>query len=114
MFLFTYGTLKRGLRNSVLLAGSNFVKETVTKPLYKLYDCGPYPCLVEAEKGKSVRGEIYEIDAATLARLDRLEGIPFLYDRKVIKLENFPFETIAYFYQQDVKQFVECDSWPTS
>lgn len=114
MFVYVYGTLKTGFRNNVLLSDCKLIQEATTKPLYRLYDCGPYPCLIKDEKnGKRIRGEIYQIDDVVLKRLDRLEGVPFLYNRFDIELENFDHPTIAYFYQDDVSNFIECDgSWP--
>lgn len=109
--IFTYGTLKVGLSNSPLLHGSEFVGAAVTKPLYRLYDCGPYPCLVRGDK--VVRGEVYNVSAKTLERLDRLEGVPFLYQREEIELEGDHPTTLAYFYQGDTDDFIECDGeWP--
>src|SRR5579859_1697603 len=112
-FVFTYGTLKKGFSNNVLLASSEFIQEAVTQPKYKLYDCGHYPCMVKSKKGEAIHGEIYAVDDITLKRLDRLEGVPFLYERGEIELQNFDKPTIAYFYQRDVGSFVECgSSWP--
>lgn len=113
-YLFVYGTLKKGFGNHVLLDGCRFMQEATTKPFYRLYDCGPYPCLVKAKQGRAISGEVYEVDDATLKRLDRLEGVPFLYQRDTIELSNCDrFFPIAYFYQEDVSDFIECDSaWP--
>lgn len=112
--IFVYGTLKRGFRNHVLLSDSKFLAEVVTKPLYLLYDCGPYPCLVKAKdgKGNSIHGEAYLVDDNVMTRLDRLEGVPYLYQRGELELENGR-KLIAYFFQEDVSDFVECgSSWP--
>jgi gamma-glutamylcyclotransferase (GGCT)/AIG2-like uncharacterized protein YtfP len=113
LHVFTYGTLKRGFRNHLLLATSAFVKEAVTKPKYKLYDCGHYPCMVKSESGISIQGEIFKIDETTLAKLDRLEGVPHLYKRDLIELQDVEFPVLAYFYQLDISKFIECGSvWP--
>lgn len=115
MLIFTYGTLKKGFRNHILLAASKYVQDAVTRPLYRLYDCGMYPCLVKdtTGNGRSIHGEIYEIDDVTLQRLDQLEGVPWLYQRDKIELENFNQPVIAYYYQDDVSEFIDCGlSWP--
>ena len=111
--IFVYGTLKRGYSNNILLASCPFIGQAITKPHYRLYDCGPYPCLIKDEHGRAIRGEIYEVDDAVLRRLDRLEGVPFLYQRGEIELQNFQGPVIAYFYQQDVSEFVDSgEAWP--
>lgn len=108
MYIFVYGTLKSGLRNHHLLSTSRFIKKTKTKPYYKMYSCGSYPCIVECKSGVAVEGEVYEIDENTLRHLDRLEGVPYLYDKDAIMLEDFHPMTTAYFYQNDVSDLEEC------
>lgn len=114
MFIFTYGTLMRGFGNHFMLDQARFVQEAKTKPMYGLYDCGHYPCMVRGDK--AVHGEVYEIypqDKQTLAHLDWLEGVPHLYQRSAIQLEDFKEPVEAYLYQRDVSRFIECSpSWP--
>lgn len=113
MYCFVYGTLKRGFRNHVLLTDALMIQEATTRPSYRLYDFGPYPCLVHDKNGVGVRGEIYEIDEKTLARLDRLEGNGVLYQRDTIELQDFNNPTIAYFYLGDISNLQDCGvSWP--
>lgn len=125
-FVFVYGTLKRGYRNNILLSHSRFVQAATTKPFYKLFDCGSYPCMVEAKRpakegvftedsatGQCIVGEVWEVDDATMKRLDQLEGVPWLYQRGDVKLLDFAEPTIAYFYQEDYSDFPDCGtSWP--
>ena len=114
IYLFVYGTLKRGQRNHGLLRGQTFVGEAVTAPLYRLFDFGPYPCLVPApEGGKAIHGEVFLVQAALLPRLDRLEGAPTVYQLQPIRLANFPHPTQAYFYRLDTTGLRECgERWP--
>ena len=106
-------TLKKNYRNNILLANCNLVVDTTTKPLYRLYDCGMYPCFVKAKEGRSIRGEVWEVDDKTMLRLDQLEGVPWLYQRGAIELNNFPHPVIAYFYQEDISDFADCGTeWP--
>src|SRR5262245_10649869 len=101
--VFVYGTLKRGQRNHRLLSGQHFVSAAETQPRYRLYDQGRYPCLMEDETaGVAVCGEVWEVDAATLDRLDEYEGAPALYTRKEIALAGVPGPVLAYFYNGDV------------
>ena len=113
-YLFVYGTLKGGQRNHPLLDGQPFVGEAVTEPRFLLYDCGSYPCLVEvAENGVSVHGEVYLVDAATMQRLDALEEIPHLYERRTICLSGFGPPVAVYLYRQDTITLTSCgDRWP--
>lgn len=91
--VFVYGTLKRGQRNHYLLAGAEYLGPASTEPKYRLIDCGPYPALLDDVKRcgpevepLAVAGEVYRIDAATLAALDRLEDEGRLYRRAVIEV----------------------------
>ena len=112
--VFVYGTLKRGGRNHHLLAGQEFLGEARTLPRYRLYDKGPYPCLVEEPgHGRAVEGELWRVDEPTLARLDRLEGAPNLFDRRAVSLEGFTGPVVTYVYQGDVSRMKDGGPrWP--
>ena len=97
--VFVYGTLLRGEPNHRLLAGSPLVGEARTEPAFELVSLGPYPALVGGG-ATSVKGEIYEVDMATLAALDRLEGHPSFYQQKRIRLESGE-EALAYLLPKD-------------
>jgi gamma-glutamylcyclotransferase (GGCT)/AIG2-like uncharacterized protein YtfP len=73
--VFVYGTLKRGLSNHNWMRGQTFLDEARTQTNYRMFDLGGYPGMVEAEGGVSVEGEVWEVDAAGLSRLDVLEGV---------------------------------------
>jgi gamma-glutamylcyclotransferase (GGCT)/AIG2-like uncharacterized protein YtfP len=83
--VFVYGTLKRGHGNHHWLLDAPFLGEAVL-PDVVLHDLGPFPMAVPGEG--VVRGEVYRVDAAGLARLDRLEGYPRLYDRRPLPLAD--------------------------
>ncbi|MCZ7583327.1 MAG: gamma-glutamylcyclotransferase [Deltaproteobacteria bacterium] len=85
--LFVYGTLKRGQRNHFLMREARFLGEAVTAPLYTLLNLGPFPGMVPGGT-TAVHGELYEVGRELLARLDRHEGVPRLYIRGVVWLEN--------------------------
>ncbi len=72
--VFVYGTLKRGGDNHGVIAGQRFVGEARTEPAFRLYLLDGYPGMVEQAPGLSIEGELWEVDAACLARLDELEG----------------------------------------
>ena len=86
--LFVYGTLKRGGSNHHHLAGQTFLGPARTVPGFTLFSLGAYPGLVAAPyDAHGVTGELWSVDAATLARLDVLEGLTEgLYRRAPIAL----------------------------
>lgn len=81
--VFVYGTLMRGFGNHGLLAGATYLGPAGTAAAWRLLDLGAFPALVSAPDGFAapVRGELYRVDGATLAALDRLEGHPDFYRR---------------------------------
>jgi gamma-glutamylaminecyclotransferase len=83
--VFVYGTLLFGERNHWHLAGARLVGEARTQPMFQLHDLGPYPGLVAGGE-HAIIGEVYAVDEATLAALDRLEGTPDFYRRVSIVL----------------------------
>ena len=100
--LFVYGTLKRGLCNHHFLERARFLGKVRTCEAYPMIAPKKwYPYLIDRPgEGYRVRGELYEIDAATLKRIDRLEEYPRYYTRKKICVEDEEgrrHEAIAYF-----------------
>ncbi len=61
-----------------------------------LWDLGEYPGLVEG--GGEVRGELYEVELATLAALDAYEEEGSLYLRKRVALNEPRLEAWVYLY----------------
>jgi gamma-glutamylaminecyclotransferase len=112
--LFVYGTLMRGGVRHRVLAGQRFLGEARTRPHYALFDLGAYPGLVHsASEGQAIYGELYEIDAGSIARLDRIEDAPTLFRLEPILIDGYHGEVFAYFYQQDTEGFPLCaeDRW---
>lgn len=81
--VFVYGSLRRGQVNHCLLAGARYLGMHETHPAYTMLDLGPYPGVISGGRAR-VLGEVYAIDTTTFARLDRLEGYPLEYDRRLI------------------------------
>ena len=110
--VFVYGTLMRGDVRHPALDGQRFVATARTQPRYRLFDCGSYPGLIEAEHdGVSVEGELYEVDRGGLEGLDRVEGVAErLYERKRVELQppfsDHPVE--AYFYLPSTAGMKDC------
>lgn len=74
--LFIYGTLLPGLRLEAEMHGARFVGPAQVPG--RLVDVGRFPGLLlksSQEKECFVTGEVYDIDAAHLARLDVVEGV---------------------------------------
>ena len=71
--LFVYGSLKRGFSNHRHISHAVFVGECQTEPRYRLLVFGSYPALA-ADGDQEIHGELFLVDAATLADLDAFEG----------------------------------------
>jgi gamma-glutamylcyclotransferase (GGCT)/AIG2-like uncharacterized protein YtfP len=111
-FVFFYGSLKRGHYNHGRLAAARFVCDAKTAPEYRLFDVGYYPAMVEDRAGISIQGEIYEVDDATLASLDRLEGHPDYYRRERINVEGFDRPVWGYLFTHETRGLRDCGaSW---
>jgi gamma-glutamylcyclotransferase (GGCT)/AIG2-like uncharacterized protein YtfP len=88
--LFVYGTLKTHYGNNHRLRGAQcvFLGSTSVKGFVMLCNQS-FPAVVPApDKEWLVRGELYEIDLATLESCDRLEGVPNFYQRIEVDLEE--------------------------
>ncbi|CAN8073813.1 unnamed protein product, partial [Agarophyton chilense] len=82
--VFVYGTLKRGFANSSKLRDATYVGEYRTQTRYPLVVGGPHhsPYLLDLPtRGARVKGELYAVDDAVLAELDRLERVGVNYAR---------------------------------
>lgn len=91
--VFVYGSLLAGLPNDRHLAGARALgAATMTGLALHDYAPGCYPAAVVVADDGVVRGEVYEVDDAGLARLDRLEGHPSFYRRapREAELEHGP------------------------
>lgn len=116
--LFIYGTLKRGDVRAGLLEGQRLIGEARTVNQYRLFNTGDYPALVDAEPigmpGLSIVGELWEVSAMCLARLDEEEGLDEgLYARRPIDLMARDVNAQAYYYLHPVDGMPDCgECWP--
>ena len=85
MFVFVYGTLKKGLGNHYLLGDSEFIGEAVLHGASLYSYCSSFPS-VSLEVDGIVKGEVYRIDEDTLYALDGLEGFPIFYNRSRVNV----------------------------
>lgn len=107
MLLFVYGTLKSDHRNNHYLEDQVLVGEVETKPIYRLFENGSFPMMVEdGEDGYAVSGELWEIDEDILDELDFHE---VFYERKLIEIKDYEDEEVhAYIYLFDLDDCLEC------
>ena len=102
--IFTYGTLMKGCSNHRLLEHSSFVGKAISEPVFTMLHLGGFPGIIRSGE-TAITGEVYEVDTATLKRLDRLEGHPSFYERQSLTatLEDGPIV--------DVEGYVLPDDW---
>jgi len=86
--VFVYGTLKKGHGNHPALEGATFLGEGQTVAPYALHAGDGLPMVDEANPISPIHGELYLVDAHTLAALDRLEGHPSFYCRKWVPIRH--------------------------
>lgn len=102
--VFVYGTLKSGRSNHHLLETGKFLGDGYTARELVMYHSGfPMVCEGNDLSGK-ITGEVYTVDDATLLRLDRLEGHPNFFCRKLEvihfdKLGEDPSHVQAWMYK---------------
>ena len=87
VLVFVYGRMKQGGADHAILAGSRFLGQALTAPLYDLIDLGGLPGLT-TEGGTAVHGELYAVDERTLTSLDEFEDHPDTFHRDNLILED--------------------------
>lgn len=118
MLIFVYGTLKRGGTNHEWMHGQRFIADATTTPDFLLFDLGGYPGLVRvASGGQSILGEIWEVDAPGVLRLDELEEVEGgEYVRETIPLlaphQNWQVEGYRYSRPIRTNQQPMGNHWP--
>ena len=93
MYLFVYGTLKRGFPYHNLLKDSKFIDSALTQKKFIMYSNGSYPLIFPDETNKKsgyVKGEVYSVDKNILKILDEFEDVPeeYLRIKTEVKLLN--------------------------
>ena len=114
--VFVYGSLKRGFALHAMLQEQFCLGNAVTEALYRLFDLGSYPGLVEWPEGLAIRGEVYQVDFECLGRLDEAEGVAERqYARRKISLQaEFESSDVhAWFWLNPVQGLADCgEQWP--
>ena len=99
--VFVYGTLKRGYGNNHCLGEeATYIGTAVTTVKYPMLD-GIYPYLLDKpNEGHIIKGEMWQIPVKQLlSEVDRLEGYPTHYVRRVIEVATTggAHKAVAYF-----------------
>jgi gamma-glutamylaminecyclotransferase len=109
--VFVYGSLKRGRSNHAWLAGQSFIGTATTRPVYRLFNLGTYPGMIESPvAGQGIRGEVWEVDSEGLAKLDVLEGIEEGEYARVLARLAAPFDAAVvqtYVYLKSIEGMAE-------
>ena len=95
---FIYGTLKEGQMRSSVMDDANYLGTALTNRDFSIFHMGNYPALAEFDSftqkdrrdffQKGVWGELYECDSELIKKLDRIEGVPVLYQQDHVELEQ--------------------------
>ncbi len=106
MYVFVYGTLKRGFSNHYFLEDAKFIAQVTTKdkfPMVNIIKAYPY-IINDTRNGHNIEGELYKIDEIILTKLDMLEGYPEHYDRRsiIVIAENQEYRAIVYFIKKKI------------
>lgn len=113
--VFVFGTLKEGFPNFAENRGVRVAGSFRTSAAYPLYLVGErhVPWLVNSPgAGVRVSGEIFRVDGAALAAMDKLERVsePDGYRREVLEVEgDSPGLLLAYAYLKQPGQLVMSD-----
>ena len=100
--VFVYGTLRRGGLRAMpdVFPGAKFVGGASVRG--RLYDLGEYPGLLLGESDSRVVGEVYEVDDATLDRMDAIEASDDYRRRRVeVSLDTGGGECWVYAPERD-------------
>ena len=114
--IFVFGTLKEGFPNYGINKGSRLEGSYLTKNRYPLYLIGKRfsPWLVlDKGNGHNVRGQVFIVNDATLAEMDKLERINEVDGYRRIKLtvisEESAEKLVVFAYGKPVAQHDSAD-----
>ena len=85
MYVFVYGSLKRGFPNHRLIERSKFICNTQTSECYAMLDLHDFPGVVKERKISNIKGEVYDLEDTAVKRLDEFEGN--WYSRESVDLD---------------------------
>lgn len=117
--LFVYGTLMKGHHNHGFLKGGTLLGSATIQG-YSMLHLGGFPGLVPSNDDSRVSGELYSITDDMLPALDRLEGVPTLYERhEVVGMREGKQETFFLYIFQPTRplsdyKVIETGVWSPS
>ena len=136
-FIFVYGSLKQGMMRNNALRGQRYIGVAATTPDYSMFQLSGYPALIDSthpeaatllKEGKSIWGELYEVDSTCINELDKIEGVDHgMYERKTIALQEIMTYTLpscqeafnsffakkaeSYFYKKPIGGAKDCGNF---
>jgi len=95
--LAVYGTLKENFPNYFYFLNPKkpIFKGVVHMP-FQMYSDGGFPILFPVDEINKIYIEVFEVSQKTLDKIDRLEGVPELYNREIIYIEEIGYEVFLY------------------
>jgi gamma-glutamylcyclotransferase (GGCT)/AIG2-like uncharacterized protein YtfP len=94
--IFVYGTLRQQFGNHHFLSTARFLGDAITQSKYVMHASSSIPFVSQSQAVSQIVGEVYEVDAQTLANLDRLEGC------RVIAEEPLQFDANSWYTREQV------------
>ena len=111
--VFVYGSLKRGCSNHLFLERARRLGAAWTVERYALL-VDEYPLVYDGDPVGPVRGEVYEVDPALLARIDHLEQHPDFYRRRKVPVrldDGAVIDAWLYFFPRRIGVPVPSGDW---
>ena len=94
--IFVYGTLRQQFGNHHFLSTARFLGDAITQSKYVMHASSSIPFVSQSLAVSQIVGEVYEVDAQTLANLDRLEGC------RVMAEEPLQFDANSWYTREQV------------
>jgi gamma-glutamylcyclotransferase (GGCT)/AIG2-like uncharacterized protein YtfP len=98
--VFVYGSLKKGFGNDRLLADSEFLMNSITRPIFEMISFGAFPAIIP-DSQFHISGEVYRIPGSVLWSIDVLEGEGDFYNRKLISIQDIDKPVWSYILPRD-------------
>ena len=113
-YIAVYGSLRKGLHNHrVLGTDRDFIGEGIVRG-FGMYSLGMYPALVREGTHSDVVVEMYQVSDKTMKCVDKLEGFPSYYTRKLcpISIEGEMVPAWVYYMKGSLTDgFVPSGDW---
>lgn len=101
LYLFSYGSMKKGFNNHYRLKNEKFIGQALSMQKYIIYPATSYhyPYALEDISRWEIHGELYELRSIKIEELDYFEGVPDHYYRKEIEVicHDQVYKTFIYF-----------------